>query len=589
MDADRPQVTATARRQPGSWSRLAVAASQHLARWLPLLFIACFLIYPLARILALGLAPLASSGWEGLAALAAGSDLPGLIAFTTGQAALSTALTLAVGLPAAYVFARFRFPGRDVLRALLTVPFVMPTVVVAAAFVAIIGSGGLLEQTLGALFGSSAPQVSLMRSLPAVLIAHVFYNVSVVVRIVGGFWANLDPRLEESARMLGAGRLRVFLLVTLPLLMPALAAAAILVFAFCFTSFGVVLILGGPRMATLEVEIYRQAVYMFNLPAAAFLALVQLLLTMAVMSIYTHLQARASRPLSLKPVQATQRQPSSRREWLLVAVLGGGVTLGLLFPLLVLAATSFVTPAGLGVDYWTGLFQDVRRGVFYAPPPVAIRNSLIFAFTTVALSLAVGIPAAYLIAGRDAGRGAAAPGTSSPVSHLQGAVELLFLLPLGTSAVTLGFGFIIALTWPVDLRASPLLIPIAHTLVALPLVTRTLLPSLRGMNPRWREAAALLGADARQVWLAIDLPILARAGLVAAAFAFAVSLGEFGATSLLARPDLPTVPVVIYSYLGQPGAMNQGQALAMSTLLMVLCGAGLLAIERLRVAGLGEF
>jgi thiamine transport system permease protein len=156
--------------------------------------------------------------------------------------------------------------------------------------------------------------------------------------------------------------------------------------------------------------------------------------------------------------------------------------------------------------------------------------------------------------------------------------------------VTLGFGFIIALDRPpLDLRGSALLIPIAHTLVALPLVTRTLLPALRGMNPRWREAAGMLGASPWQVWREIDLPIIARAALVAAAFAFAVSLGEFGATSLLTRPELPTLPIVIYSYLGQPGEMNHGQAMAMSTLLMMVCGAGLVAIERFRPAGLGEF
>ena len=167
---------------------------------------------------------------------------------------------------------------------------------------------------------------------------------------------------------------------------------------------------------------------------------------------------------------------------------------------------------------------------------------------------------------------------------------MLFLLPLGTSAVTLGFGFIIALDRPpLDLRGSALLIPIAHTLVALPLVTRTLLPALRGMNPRWREAARMLGASPWQVWREIDLPIVARAALVAAAFAFAVSLGEFGATSLLTRPDLPTLPIVIYSYLGQPGELNHGQALAMGTLLMIVCGAGLVAIERFRPGGLGEF
>jgi thiamine transport system permease protein len=589
MDSDSPQIAGSPASLPARlpWRLLASLAS--IAQVASVLFILVFLLYPLGRILALGLAPLAAAGWAGLLALVDQTGLVGLIAFTTGQALLSTVLTLLAGLPASYVFARYDFPGKSLLRSLLTIPFVMPTVVVATAFVALIGSGGVLDRLTSTLLGPGAPEVNLMRTLPAVILAHVFYNVSVIVRIVGGFWSNLDPRLGEAATVLGASRLRAFRLVTLPLLLPAILAASMLVFAFCFTSFGVVLILGGPRIATLEVEIYRQAIYMFNLPAAAFLSLVQIVLTMAIMAVYSRMQARASRPLNLKASRATQRRPASPGQWTAVAVVAGGTTLCLALPLLVLAASSLLTSAGPGLDYWLGLFRDVRQSIFYAPPPLAIRNSLLFASATVGLSLLIGVPGAYLMAG------ASGPSPESTTAasgrRLAGNLaEMLFLLPLGTSAVTLGFGFIIALDRsPLDLRGSALLIPIAHTLVALPLVTRTLLPALRSMNPRWREAARMLGASPWQVWREIDLPIVARAALVAAAFAFAVSLGEFGATSLLTRPDLPTLPIVIFSYLGQPGEMNHGQALAMGTLLMIVCGAGLVAIERFRPAGLGEF
>ena len=589
MDADRPEVVGPPAQPRGrlAWRPLAALAS--VAPGASVLFVVVFLLYPLGRILALGLAPLGAAGWAGLLALVEQTNLVGLIAFTAGQALLSTVLTLLAGLPASYVFARFDFPGKSLLRSLLTIPFVMPTVVVATSFVALISSGGLLDRLTSVLLCPGAPEVNLMRTLPAVILAHVFYNVSVIVRIVGGFWSNLDPRLGEAATILGAGRLRAFRLVTLPLLLPAILAASMLVFAFCFTSFGVVLILGGPRLATMEVEIYRQAIYLFNLPAAAFLSLVQLALTASIMAAYSHLQARASRPLNLKASRATQRRPASPGQWTAVVVVAGGTTLCLALPLLVLAASSLLTSAGPGLDYWLGLFRDVRQSIFYAPPPLAIRNSLLFASATVVLSLLIGVPAAYLMAGVAGPRGAGI--TAAPAKRALGSLtELLFLLPLGTSAVTLGFGFIIALDRPpLDLRGSALLIPIAHTLVALPLVTRTLLPALRGMNPRWREAAGMLGASPWQVWREIDLPIVARAALVATAFAFAVSLGEFGATSLLTRPDLPTLPVVIFGYLGQPGEMNHGQALAMGTLRMIVCGAGLVAIERFRPAGLGEF
>jgi thiamine transport system permease protein len=120
-------------------------------------------------------------------------------------------------------------------------------------------------------------------------------------------------------------------------------------------------------------------------------------------------------------------------------------------------------------------------------------------------------------------------------------------------------------------------------------VVRSLTPALRSVQPRLRQAAASLGASPRQVAAAIDLPLVGRALLVAATFAFTISLGEFGATALLARPEFPTVPVAIYRFLSRPGGLNYGQALALSTLLMTACAAGLLAIERFRLGEGGEF
>ena len=164
------------------------------------------------------------------------------------------------------------------------------------------------------------------------------------------------------------------------------------------------------------------------------------------------------------------------------------------------------------------------------------------------------------------------------------------MLPLGTSAVTLGLGFIVALDQPpLDLRASSLLLPLAHTLVAFPYVVRSLTPALRSIKPRLRQAATMLGASPIQVWMKVDLPIVGRAILVATTFAFAISLGEFGATAVIARPEHPTVPLAIYRFLSLPGALNYGQAMALSTIRMLVCAAGILAIERLRVAEIGEF
>ena len=174
------------------------------------------------------------------------------------------------------------------------------------------------------------------------------------------------------------------------------------------------------------------------------------------------------------------------------------------------------------------------------------------------------------------------------------------MLPLGVSAVTVGFGFLIALDAPpLDLRSSPALVPIAQALVALPLVVRTIVPVLTGIDGRLRESAAVLGASPLRVLADVDLAAAARPLLVASGFSFAVALGEFGATSFLSRPDRPTLPVVIYRLIGLPGGDNFGMAIAASVVLAAVTvlvvagverlGAGRLGVERQGVGTMGAF
>ncbi|MCB0257715.1 MAG: iron ABC transporter permease, partial [Anaerolineae bacterium] len=225
---------------------------------------------------------------------------------------------------------------------------VMPTVVVAAAFTALLGRQGVVNEWLQRLLQLDQPPLELLQTIWIILMAHAFYNVSIIARTVGGFWANLNPRLREAAAVLGAGPWPLFVRVTFPLLTPSIAAAGLLVFLFCFTSFGVVLILGGLQFATIEVEIYRQAINLFNLPVAAFLSLVQMALTFVVMAVYTQLQARLSIPLDLQPATRAARRPRGR-QW--VWLLGGLATmvLVLLGPLVALAWRSVT----LGGEGWT--------------------------------------------------------------------------------------------------------------------------------------------------------------------------------------------------------------------------------------------
>ncbi|MFE2098460.1 ABC transporter permease [Streptomyces sp. NPDC059468] len=531
---------------------------------LPVAFFAVFFAWPVAAIVARGLKVDGVWQFGRMADVVAQPDIRHVLWFTTWQAVASTALTLLLALPAAYVFARLDFPGRHLLRAVVTVPFVLPTVVVGTAFLALVGRGGLLDDLWG---------VRLDTTVWAILLAHVFFNYAVVVRTVGGLWAQLDPRQEQAARMLGASPLRAWRKVTLPALAPAVAAAALMVFLFTFTSFGVVQILGGPTFSTLEVEIYRQTSEVFDLSTAAVLTLVQFVAVGAILAVHAWTVRRRETALRLVDPKMTARRPRGAGQWALLAGVLVTVALLLVLPLGVLVQRSLDAP---GFGYYRAL-TDADGGTFLVAPLHAVWISLEYAFAATAVAVLIGGLAAAALARRDAGR-------------LVRGFDALLMLPLGVSAVTVGFGFLISLDRPpLDLRQSWVLVPLAQALVGAPFVVRTMLPVLRAVDGRLREAAAVLGAPPWRVWREVDLPLVRRALLIAAGFAFAVSLGEFGATVFIARPDNPTLPVAVARLLSRPGDLNYGQAMALSTILMVVCAAALLLLERLRTDRTGEF
>ncbi|MGI9621752.1 MAG: ABC transporter permease, partial [Acidimicrobiales bacterium] len=179
--------------------------------------------------------------------------------------------------------------------------------------------------------------------------------------------------------------------------------------------------------------------------------------------------------------------------------------------------------------------------------------------------------------------------SASPRASLRLPTDLAFLLPLGTSAVLVGFGILIALdTPPVDFRSEWWIVPVAQAVIGIPFVMRAVSTALRSIDPRLREAAATMGANPGQVRREIDLPIASRAMVIGAAFAFAIAVGEFGATAFLVRPQRPTVPTAIFRLLGRPGEQAFGQAMALSVVLMVITASAVLVIERLRVTVSGE-
>lgn len=539
---------------------------------IPLVYLVLFYAAPVIEIFQKGFASpiLAEQGakvWQ---------TISRTLGFTIWQALLSTFLTLLLGLPTAYVLNRFQFRGRTIIRTLTAIPFILPTVVVAAGFNALIGPRGWINLMLQGVFHLDTPPIVIVGTLSAIILAHIFYNLTIVIRLVGSAWSGLNPRLEMAARTLGASPFQTFRHITLPLLRPVIAAAAILVFLFDFTSFGVILLLGGPQFATLEVEVYTQTMSLFNLPLASILAFLQLICTLALTVIF---QIFSNRPLPLVPMEERENlvRPVKRTQKLFILITVIVLCVLILSPLLSLFSRSVYRyeadrgqrgeiQTGLTLDYYQASLNNPRQDYFYVPPAAAILNSIKYGMITAIFSLLLGSMIVYGF--RNGGR-------------KRRIIDLLLMLPLGTSAVTLGLGYVIFFNKaPFLWGGSQWLIPMAHTLVALPFVVRGLFPAVSSIPPSYQQSAAVLGASPFKVFLLIDLPIIRRALLSSLVFSFTISLGEFGATSFLSRPEFPTIPVAIFRFLSQPGGLNYGQAMAMATILMLVCAVGILFFEQ---------
>ena len=512
------------------------AALNHPPRWFiavvaaaPILFVTTFYAWPVATLI-----------WTTLRHTTGGSspftDVGAIIWFTAWQAVASTILTLVVGILPAYVLARYSFRGRRLMMAATTVPFVLPTVVVGAAFLALLPN-------------------SWHGTAQAMIVAHVFFNIAVVVRLVGSMIAVIPHDLSDAARTLGASPARAARLIMLPLLRPALWSAAAVIFLFSFTSFGVAKLLGGPTNPTLEVEIARRATQLGDVSGAAALSAAQLGL-LAVVIVWT---SRRQRRTAIELNGATSPiRPRGRGQRVLVSSVGAAVGVAVGAPLVALVSRSFKTGDRWSLAAWSKLGQaETRPGAGLGVDPLAaIGASLRFAVVAALIATTIGFLAATAIKG--------AP-------RLGKLLDAGLMLPLGTSAVTIGLGMLITFdTAPVDWRARWWLVPLGHALVAVPFVVRAMLAVLRSIPGDLRAAASTLGATPIQTWWQVDVRALRRPLLAGAGFSAAISLGEFGATTILSRSGSETLPIAIGRLLGRAGALPRAQAFAMATILLVL-------------------
>lgn len=478
-----------------------------------------------------------------------------LARFTLVQAEASTVLALIVGLPAAHVLAHVRFPGRRLVRALLTLPIFLPPLVVALGFRELLAAVGREEV-----------------GVTPILLAHTGFGVAIVVRIVTGAWAHLDPGHEEAARTLGASRLHAFASITLPALLPALLSAAALVFAFAFTSFGVVLVLGGGK-DTIEMAVYRLALEPESAPVAATLGLLQLAVTIPVLVLYAGAQRRLTAHARLTLTPGRSLRQASWRERVVVLLVLVTTCILVIAPIIAVIRGATMINGALTTAYFDALVVPDANGRL---PIGALRWSILIA-------LGAAIPGTFV----GAMLGIAVARARRGWTAVLGA---LFLLPLALPAVTLAFAYLI--TWQDEPHSVPQAYAIliaAHAMIVAPFALRAVVGPARATNPREREAATVLGASRGRAWRAIEWPIWRRAMLVGGALAFTFSLGETGATLLLARPEFTPIPVLIAQALSEPSAETLGRALALGTMLMGVAVVAFAIIERLRQRDVGEF
>ncbi len=530
-----------------------------LGRLVPFVLLLAFLVYPVVGAIVRGL--VAGPGPSSVETLTSGITLR-VFAFSTWQAVLSTVLSVVLGLPGAFLFARLRFHGRGLVRALLIVPFVLPPIVVVVGFIRMFGAYGIVDSVAMVVTGSSTTVVDLATGVVGIVLAHAFYNVPLVILMVSSSLERLDPGLEESAELLGAGTLQRLRHIVLPHILPSVAASAVLTFLFCFMSFPIVLSLGQGRYKTIEVMIY-DSFRWFEYGRASTLAVVQVLVTMTLAVLYSRLatadgsatgRTRYARTVALGEVPAVLKALALVYVGVLVLLVAG--------PVAAVAHAAFYDPvsATYTLDGVTNMFVAGAGGGL-----LPLVNSVLYATLATLLAVALGIPLAY--ARRDAG------------GWGRSLVSMMVLLPLGVSSITIAYGLMMSLAIPLGLTTSPWpLIVIAQTVLGLPFTAKSIGIALDRIDPELLDQADSLGASGLQRLLFVELPLLAPGVLVGAVFAFAMAIGEMSATMFIALPQNYTLAVVIYRDLAVRKFVQAGAA---SLFLVAACVVSFLVIERL--------
>ncbi|MBI9100133.1 MAG: iron ABC transporter permease [Spirochaetaceae bacterium] len=540
------------------------------------LFMLIIFYFPLGSILVKGVQNESGSfSLSGIREILSSSYYRRIIFFTFFQAFVSTSLSVLIGLPGAWIMSHYSFPGKKLIKAVITIPFILPSILVVLGFVLFFGKNGLLNNVLNTL---GFPDLKILYSFKAIIIAHIFYNFPIAIRIISSLWAKIPRSQMMAAQNLGAGKIRVFRTVTLQQILPAILTSSMIIFIYCFMSFAIILVLGGgPQLSTVEVEVYRLAKVSLDLNKGSSLALIQSTLTLLLMFVYSSMEKLKSFEEKLL---TAENQPGYRLGFNLKSVI---IIVYFFFILLLIAAPplsvvleSFKESRSLSGDtqfslYWyKQIFYPDGRGTYSKIAFNSLKNSLFYALSTVALTIPVSTMIAWVI--------------SRKKLILPALTELFFLLPLGISSVILGLSYMrLGRILPVSVNGSALLVIMAHTAIAMPLVLKSVLSIFRKVQISLRDAALNLGASGFQAFRDIELPLIKSGLLTGATFAFAISIGEMNATLMLSRPGTTTLPIAIYQLIGSYKFFG---ACALGSILMFICLIAFLAIDKFD--GFGE-
>ena len=560
------------RKTPWSWRGLAEGLARLPPLALSLLFITVFAVLPLAYFLSRGF----SSG-EGLLErfqyIFSSPYYRDVMYFTLWQATLSFLLTVILSLPMAHLMARYSFPGKRALLSLTTVPFILPPIVVAVGFFSLFGTKGYLNLFLRETLGPGY-SLNILYSWKAIILAHVFYNFSIALRMIYSRLTQIDEEQVLVARSLGATPWKAFLWVTLPQLLPAILSASLLVFIFCFMSFAPVLILGdGVKNITLEVALYRRYFFYQDYSTGGALAALEVLVVLLGTYLYLRFSSLWRENILMGPGETSggvrfREAPVSHRALLLLYLF---FSLFLMVgPLAGVVVKSFQSGLGSGgaftLNWYRRIFSGGQSPFIGVTPISAIANSLIFALYTALITVPLAVLSAYSLRGLP--------------SRLRSALELYMMVPLGISGVVLALSLrVFYLNYYDPLTSSPLIIVIAHSLIAYPLALRILSTGLSSVDESLLEASRSLGASPFRTFTHIVLPLIRPFVAVAFLFSFAISLGDFGATLVLYRPQYTTMPIAIYRFIS--AGRDFGSSYAFSAILIFIGFLCFYSIDRL--------